>query len=93
MSKLQVPLCKGGVRGILIAIRKISPNPSLEKRGNYIDYVFVWVPIIRETMARAANTPHADACNKPLVMPAPSPIANRFFTFVSISFETSMRLE
>jgi hypothetical protein len=27
------PFCKGGYRGILIAFSKISPTPSLEKRG------------------------------------------------------------
>jgi hypothetical protein len=30
---LCLPLCKGGMRGILTIFRKISPIPSLEKRG------------------------------------------------------------
>jgi len=27
------PFCKGGYRGIFITLCKISPNPSLKKRG------------------------------------------------------------
>ena len=28
-----IPLYKGGLRGIFMTFYKISPNPSLEKRG------------------------------------------------------------
>jgi hypothetical protein len=51
------------------------------------------VAATRPAMALAARMPLADDCSNPLVIPAPSPTANRLATSVSISGETVTRLE
>ena len=48
---------------------------------------------MRAQISRPTTTPAAEACARPLVMPAPSPIAKKFGIFVSSWFESSMREE
>lgn len=44
-------------------------------------------------MFRATATPVTEACIRPRVIPAPSPMANRFLTFVSNRSSTWILLE
>ena len=93
-----------GLRGVYVVVNMddASQMPALAEP------VFLWlkgkvefIPVMLlqdlakagPAIASAAIIPLADACINPRVMPAPSPMANRFSTWVSRSDDNSIRLE